>query len=357
MHRLQGRHYIPALRTRGSEMKAYEQLAGPVRSVLLPVFELTRSRRSKSNADGSILVTVEKLVGHCSDQPFIADITSLDSQGNAETAALLDPADGFKNWCNFVTNHLPGNCIPVIHLTDPFEPTQFLKQLSRLVRHTQGVALRVPTDYPDVGVLANYLSPVAQRHESHAVALLVDDGYVKQGEAQASAARCMAVANALSGKVDLVAPLTSSFPYSVTVSDFGGGDSYGDFKLEEVEVSENMKFAGVPGARVVHGDFGLIHPFDFSGTVTNWVPRVDVPLELTGYYYRYRRDAGSYELAAALALKDLKYKALSCWANSMIMAAAAGQPLRRNPSFWISVRVNYHLTRQAIRLSANLALQ
>ncbi|MBM7093131.1 hypothetical protein JTP67_32450, partial [Streptomyces sp. S12] len=87
MNRLHGRHYIPALRTRDSELKAYEYLPSVVKAGLLPVFELTRSRRSKLNPDGSVMKTVERLIGLTADQPFIADVTSLDSQGNTETAA------------------------------------------------------------------------------------------------------------------------------------------------------------------------------------------------------------------------------------------------------------------------------
>lgn len=356
MHRLQGRHYLPALRTRDSELKAYEHLSAQVKESLLPVFELTRSRRSKSNPDGSVLRTVERLATLALKLPFIADITSLDSQGNAETAALLDPADGFRNWCDFVATHLPSGCIPVVHLTDPFDMGEFFGQYARLKKHSNAVALRVPTDYVDVASLAAALLPIQGRADGGCIVLLVDDGYVKQGEASASALRCMKIANAFAGKVDLVAPLTSSFPNSVTAPGFGGGDAYGEFRLEEVAISDEMKMWGLPGARVVHGDFGLIHPFDFEGTVTNWVPRVDVPLTTTGYYYRYRRPAGGYNLAAALAVRDPKYAQLNCWAHDMIAAAAGGKPEGRSPSFWISVRVNYHLNRQAVRLSANLSL-
>ncbi|GAB6411581.1 hypothetical protein bcgnr5379_60780 [Bacillus cereus] len=213
----------------------------------------------------------------------------------------------------------------------------------------------MPTDYTDAAKLAAVLPPVEQRTQGCLV-LLIDDGYVKQGEAAASATRCMAIANAFSGKVNLAAPLTSSFPNSVTVPNFGGGDAYGEFRLEEIEVSDEMKVWGLAKARVVHGDFGLIHPLDFEGTVTSWVPRVDVPLAATGYYYRYRRPAGGYSLAAALALKDPKYTPLNCWAHDMVLAAANGHPEGRNPSFWISVRVNYHIIRQAVRLGANLSL-
>lgn len=352
MYRLQGREYVPALRTRDSELKAFENLTPEVRRLLLPVFELTRSRRSKTNSDGSVVKTVERLISLMGENPFIVDVTSLDSQANAETAAFLDPADSFRNWCNFVLMHLPETCIPVVHLSDPFDRSEFAAQRARLESKFRGIALRVPTEYDDAQHLAAALK---SSPKIGCVVLLVDAGFVPQGSSASASKSCMQVAQLFAGLVDLVAPLTSSFPSSVTEASFGGGDAYGDFVLEEVTVSEVMKLVGVGATRIVHGDYGLVHPNDFEGTVTNWVPRVDVPLDTTGFYYRYRRPAGGYALAAALAVKDVKYKALPCWAHDMVAKAAAGDPEGRSPSFWISVRVNFHISRQVFRLNPQLA--
>lgn len=351
MERLQGRTYVPALRTRDSELKAFENLRLDVRAQLLPVFELTRSRRSKTNPDGSVTKTVERLVELMGENPFIVDVTSLDSQANAETADFLDATDSFRNWCNFVLANLPASCIPVVHLSDPFDAVEFSTQRARLESKFRGIALRIPTDYAGAYLIANELR---MRPRDGCIVLLVDGGFVRQGAAVHASNQCMVVARLFAGLVDLIAPLTSSFPSSVTEAAFGGGDAYGDFVLEETTVSEVLKVFGVENTRVVHGDYALVHPNDFEGTVTNWVPRVDVPLEITGFYYRYRRPAGGYALAAGLAVRDVKYQVINCWAHDMVVKAAAGSPEGRSPSFWISVRVNFHLTRQALRLNSQL---
>lgn len=352
MERLQGREYVPALRTRDSELKGFENLKPLIQERMLPVFELTRSRRSKTNPDGSVIKTVDRLVELMGENPFVVDVTSLDSQGNAETANFLDPADSFRNWCNFVLSNLPASCIPVVHLSDPFDRAEFSTQRARLEEKFHGIAIRVPTDYPDAPLIAAALRAEPKRG---CIVLLTDGGFVQQGQAAWMAKQCMGIASLFAGLVDLVAPLTSSFPSSVTETAFGGGDAYGDFALEEVAVSEVMKTFGVPSTRIVHGDYGLVHPNDFEGTVTSWVPRVDVPLAHTGFYYRYRRPAGGYALAASLAIRDVKYRALDCWAHEMVAKAATGSPEGRSPSFWISVRVNFHLTRQVLRLNPQLA--
>src|SRR5690606_11774352 len=95
---VKGRVYCPALRTRDSELKGYSQLDDSVKDALLPIFELTKSRRSKSNPDGSIAVTVSRLLDAVGDRPFIVDVTSLGSQSNTETAALLNPDGAFSVW-------------------------------------------------------------------------------------------------------------------------------------------------------------------------------------------------------------------------------------------------------------------
>ncbi|WP_414547272.1 beta family protein [Stenotrophomonas forensis] len=325
-----------------------------VKDSLLPVFELTKSRRSPKNPEGSLEKTLERLLPAVGDRPFIADVTSLDSQGSAEIAGLLDPAGSFANWRSFVRQRLPRNCIPVVHLSDPFDLNEVVEQINDLFEHSGGVALRVPTDYPYAAELAGALKPRVGLQGF--VALLVDDGYVQQNGTPASVARCLTVLKHFAGKVNFVAPLASCFPSSVTIPNFGGGDAYGEFRLEEVLISEQLKLIGLEGADVLHGDYALIHPNDFDGVVTNWVPRVDIPLLQDGYYHRYRRDDGGYSLAARMAIQNPKYVKLNCWADQALNEAAIGNPPGRSPSFWIAARVNFHITRQVHRLSPNVLL-
>ncbi|WP_315386375.1 hypothetical protein [uncultured Stenotrophomonas sp.] len=353
MVEMQGRVYVPALRTRDSELKGYENLEGEIKDLLLPVFELTKSRRTKTNPEGAISKTVDRLVSMLDGRPFIADVTSLESQGNAETESLLDPTGAFKNWREFVRN-LPRSCIPVVHLSDPFDRDEVVSQINDLWTHSSAIALRVPTDYAYALELSQTLLPAASR--GGAVILIADDGFVPQRDADHSAARCHEVFSHFAGKVDVAVTLASSFPSSVMLPAFGGGDAYGEFRLEEVLVSQAVKAIGLGSATVLHGDYGLIHPHDFDGVVTNWVPRIDVPLSFDGYYHRYRREAGGYGLAARLAVQNNRYVKLRCWADDCINEAASGNPPGRSPAFWIAARVNYHITRQALRLASDALL-
>ncbi|ENZ95882.1 hypothetical protein O1K_07645 [Xanthomonas fragariae LMG 25863] len=138
---------------------------------------------------------------------------------------------------------------------------------------------------------------------------------------------------------------SSSFPNSVVSA--GGEDDQGAFNLSEVYLWKELvlKFPDL-----TYGDYAGIHPIDFTGTVTNWVPRVDVMLDESFYYHRYRRSEGGYEKAAYEALNDHRYVPLDCWAQENIRLAAGGSPNGRSPSFWIANRVNFHLSRQLFKI-------
>jgi hypothetical protein len=347
MNRLHGRRYIPVIRTREAELKGIGNVTSQRMDLLLPVVEFTRSRRSKSNPTGAISKSVDKIAEIMGDRPYIADLTSMSGQTSGEVSSLLDPSDGFKNWTDFVANSLPRNTIPSIHLTEPFEFSEFVLQLRRLWQTNGGIAIRVPVHYPHLQELAASILPASS---GGPVVVLADAAYVRPGQVDAAVQNCSAVINAFAGKFHMAAAVSSSFPSSVTLPEYGGGDAYGKFSLAEVEISERLKKVSGANVPLVHGDYALVHPLDFEGTVTNWVPRVDVPLDRSVYYHRVRRPQGGYVQAASNALVDNDYVPLDCWGEQNILEAAAGNPLGRSPSHWIAVRVNFQISRQAERL-------
>lgn len=343
MQRLHGRKYIPVLRTREAEMKGLANVKPRELDLLLPVLELTRSRRTTTNTNGAVSKCVDRAQEILQGRPYIADLTSMAAQTSAEISALLDPSDSFRNWTDFVASSLPRNCIPAVHLTEPFDQATFAEQANRLWATNQALAIRVPIDYAHVSEVAAALAP------GNPIVVLADAEYIKPSQAPITATKCHNVLAAFAGKAALAASVCSSFPSSVTVPEYGG-DAHGEFDLAEVQVSEFIKARGLPGTSIVHGDYALIHPLDFEGTVTNWVPRVDVPLEFKVFYHRVRRPEGGYVEAAVRALGDRRYVPLDCWGDQNVRDAAAGSPSGRSPAHWISVRVNFHITRQAVRL-------
>jgi len=343
--------YCPVVSTRDAEFRGFSELSKSTLSHLLPVVELTRSRRSKLNANGDIHRSLERLLEVVGNLPFIMDVSSSESQQNSQTAELLSPENGFEAWCKFVASNVP-SAIPVVHFLDPFDEGNFLVQLERLGKVSGLVALRIPTWFDDFPALMSALSTSSIQCD---FILLLDAAFVR-GEAEANAAltRMLEMYEVLRSQtsVRFVSTLASAFPSSVVDPGYGG-DEHGILPLHEVMISR--KFAEkIPatqdGPKVLYGDYSCIHPLDFQGTVTNWVPRVDCPLDEIVFYRRYRRHEGGYVRAAKAVADDAMYRPLECWGCEQISAAARNDPQGRSPSFWISVRLNIHIERQVVRL-------
>jgi hypothetical protein len=337
--------YCPIVRTRAAELKGLSELDPTVRAKLLPVIELTRSRRTTRNPGGDVRKSLEATLDIFGDQPFIVDLTSLQSQQNSEIESLLDASDGFSAWTNFVQGQLPRQCIPVAHLLEPFDGDEFRRQVMALREKFQNIAIRVPTSYLELPVALDTYAEIAGNLQT--TALILDAGYVSPATAPAAVARLNEMLNQLGRRATfLTASCSSSFPVSVVSA--GGEDASDQFTLLETWIDGELRRSW---PELIYGDYAAIHPIDFVGTVTNWVPRVDVMLATSFYYYRYRRSDGGYVRAAAEALRDPKYVSLSCWGDLNVRAAAAGNPLGRSPSHWIASRVNFHISRQVNRLT------
>jgi len=336
--------YLPILRSRAAELRGLKELPENIRHRLFPIVELTRSRRTSKNPSGEIKKSVEAVCEIMGTRPFVVDLTSLESLQNSEFEHLLDDTDGFKAWADFAKALLPEQCVPIVHLLEPFELQPFQFQVLQLREKFSRVAIRVPTSYRDFDHLLRACDLTFSNLND--VVLTLDAGYVNQNGMVGALPRLAEMLEAVDGRQFCnVSVAASSFPNSVVSA--GGDDDVGQFPLYEVLLWNELRRRFV---WLDYGDYAAIHPIDFVGTVTNWVPRVDVMLNDSFYYHRYRRSAGGYVRAAQEAHRDTRYAPLASWAQANIEAAAAGAPNGRSPSFWIANRVNFHLARQVARV-------
>ena len=336
--------YMPIVRTRAAELRGLRELTTSVRDSLFPVVELTRSRRSSKNPGGDVQKSIDALLEILGSRPFVADLTSLASQQNGEFGQLLDDADAFQAWTDFASQRLPPSCVPIVHLLDPFDEVEFRTQVTRLLAVFHQVAVRIPTSYMELPAVVTAFQ--AELGSLDRVVMVLDAGYVTSKTVQGAIGRLSEmVGNLADHTLASLSVASSSFPNSVT--SVGGGDEQGELRLAEVTVGDAL--APLRGD-LRYGDYAAIHPLDFIGMVANWVPRVDVMLDDRFYYHRHRRTAGGYIRAAAEARRDQRWKPLQCWAQENIDAAAAGAAKGLSPSFWISNRVNFHISRQVTRL-------
>ena len=145
----------------------------------------------------------------------------------------------------------------------------------------------------------------------------------------------------------------TSFPNNISEI---GNDETDTFSISEIFVFEAFKKID---RKIIYGDYGSINPIRNDNVIMarGWIPRIDVPLEKSVYYYRQRRPSKeskyntTYKEVALKVMKDTRFPIdLNAWGISMIKECANGVTPSSSPSFWISVRMNIHIMQQLKRL-------
>lgn len=339
--------YIPLLKTTDAELKGYAQLDDKIKDKILPLFELTKSRKTKSSPYGSIEKRMEKLKEIVQERPFILDLTSHEDMMNVQIDNLLDESNGFENWRDFLSSHKEFNIIPVIHvIPDDIDQTKALvKWLEQ--QNYEHYALKVESYDNDT---FSYVSSIAEAIGSLSkLILIIDAGFIETDSHPAKAQQCINRCNELTGiEIGNIAILSSSFPKSVKGHTPLCLDHRGEFpKLDKALQDTVCTSTGIP---LVYGDYASIHPIRYNIGGGGWVPRVDFPTSDSYIYTRYRREEGGYALAAEKMLQEPRFEVINCWGNNEIHVAASGTPNGLSPSYWIAVRLNLHITREVLRL-------
>lgn len=343
--------YVPILKSKEAELKGYYFLDENIKNDILPLLELTRSRRSKNNPDGRIEIkfkAIQKSLGE--SRPFILDITSEASLGNAEITSMLDPDNGFQNWVSFIRS-LPKVVVPCIHYVGAID-NDFKKQINDLYSFKDAVCFRV-SNFEEEGISAtqDFLQIVGERN----VILVLDAIYVNKTSKDTVVLNARNFLNTISASLSsnaVVVFAASSFPKSIT-TDGKIDDERGKCHLLERALYKEVSSASpVKGKKIIYGDYGLIHPIVYDD-FGRWIPRIDVVEDSEVFYYRKKIHDGGYVAAAKLVMADPRYRTLSVinlWADNEIAQAASGEPNGKSPSHWISVRLNMHITKQYLFL-------
>ena len=344
--------YSFSIKTTDAELKAYKNLTNEVRSGAFCLFELTKSRITSKNPYGTIFRRIDQLRELCDGKEFGLDLTTHSDLQNIEIEDLLDETDGFKQWRNFLLEiGIPG-LAPTLQFVEGCTAENVARQARKLESAFGRICIRVDA-YMSADEILQYVLPAVQAIDSEEnVFFYLDFGFLRPNGENAAIIDAAPALNFISQRSsENIFSLASSFPRSVTESGYGR-DSEGCFPLTEVHLSRVL---AERISHIKHGDYGSVHPVRYTGGGIA-VPRVDVPLDEECYYYRFRRVDGGYAEAARRALKDRRYESLSTWGDHQIHAAAQGHPEANNPSHWIAVRVNIHVTRQYRRLDSGRGL-
>lgn len=345
---IDGGLYFPSLKTNQSELRALANLGASAHEGLVPIFELTRSRKTSREPEGSAERRVEQLLDIYQRPNFIFDLTTEDDFISPDMELLFDESNGYQNWTTFVGRFIPSTAIPALQYIEGGSRQNFVNQAERLLGAYPGVALRVPISDPEAAQIVDMLAGSVGLDRVAVVGTL---GFLSQEGILAPQQRCerfvqTVLSNRVPGKLLFAG---SSFPKAVGLPPYGS-DMNGTFSAYEFSLF-NQLMSSHRNWNLAHSDYASVHPLRYPTRGGSWVPRVDIPLADEFAYERRRRNVGGYFAAAQEATRKYGTYLPDCWGSDQVRLASSGTVPGGNPSFWISVRINIWLTRMQQRLS------
>lgn len=335
--------YYPIMKTRDAELKCMSKVDADTFGNILPIYELTKSRKTSKTPDGDIHRKMKIIADIQGYKEFILDVCTLPAYINPQIEQLIDETDGYHYWRYFLSLYSDLNIIPMIHLYDDEDFTEvnnFIAQVSTLYSR---LCLRLPYDVDD---LEKYVTKVSSFLTNGCTLILILDGDFLTSDpvhgindiVENFVTACSEVSEI--PNIDCIVIAGTSFPKSVAPY----GDKEGIFNILE----ESVYKAVSREYDVQYGDYASINTEQIEVRGGTFIPRIDISLDEKFIYKRNRRGEGSYVLCAQQMLKDDRYDSLGCWADSEILTASKGEPNGRSPSFWIAARMNYFITSRVL---------
>jgi hypothetical protein len=351
--------YVPIIKTSEAEMRGVGNLLDSTKDFITPLFELTRSRASKNLERGDIFRRLEQLKDVFGEKrAFFLDLTSDLFNRNEQIDSLQDNRKGYKNWIDFlldVKETFPG-IMPVIQISDAgvSSESEFYGRIKQQVRVLDNEFGRIAYRFP----MFNYdsfvkdLSEICSVIKSKKITVVVDGEFILRGMAEQYATKAIDILRQLKQfSLGPIVVAATSFPRNPTEY---GDEETGEILLEEDELFDLLK--GKVNSQLIYGDYATINPIRSPQAGGNgWVPRIDMPIKELIFYYRSRKSNvekrynPAYVRAAKRMVDDNRYTKTAkqigdCWGIEQIEQAADGYPQGLSPSFWISVRMNVHIT-------------
>ena len=356
-----GKKYVPIIKTGESELKAIKQIDASIRSIMLPLFELTRGRKNPKAPEGCIDSTLTFIEKYFKDIPFILDLTLDEKLTNTEIKSLFSSKNNYENWINFcfAQKLIFKNFIPVVQIVEESNYNEYISKLKEKVKslcknfqyivfrvHNEAVAKNIILDINNI-IKADIIPDIQNK-----IIFVFDFKYINNTiQGTEITQQLIGVLHKIG--IDNIVLSSTSFPENV--SDHMSINDFVKFKIKEIEFFKNCT-KGILNRNIIYGDYATVNPVRNDNIVfaKGWIPRIDVPT-LDDYIYcrRQRRDkkgtyADAYISLAQKIVKSDYFNSLienniSCWGIQEIMEASDGNVGGSSPRFWISVRVNIYL--------------
>lgn len=338
---LEAKTYVPTLAIRASEMNGLEFLPAATKAQMTPCILLAPWANSSTLAKA-----IERVQKAFRNQPYFLDIdrdyefSNLESPPQQELISLLDPANGFENWCRFVASYQW--IWPCVQTRGQSEADIRL-QIERFQEAGRPYCLRVymhrmPTNLQEV-VAAFAASGSAD------YAIILEGGWTQ--DPLTLAVWFDGLIGGIFSRIDANVPIVvscTSMPKLFT--DFDGGITRVPFTnrylLDQIRQRSNR-------ARIVYGDWGSTRPRELGGYANRPLDRIDYPTRSAWDIARSKTDDWDFRDAAQAIVASADWEGnLGIWGeqqiiNTTISAAVGIDTPQKN----VAARVNIHLHRQA----------
>ncbi|HEY9013270.1 MAG TPA: hypothetical protein VIN06_19885, partial [Devosia sp.] len=283
--------YYPNLKTSDSELRAIKHLAKDAKRGTIPVFELTRSRRTKALPMGSLKKRLQQLLENYGGSPYILDLCTQDELMNSETIALFSEQDGYENWRAFLKESAGENVIPCVLYEEDGSKENFQKQAIYLRDEYGKVCLRTSATDDLAQRLMIWLSEVISQDQIVVCALLY---YIEPGRLDYYKELCRNYMRDVVGNRNPSAIMFPSSSFPRVVTDLPGcEDDTGTFSSHELALDDWLQ-EQFPNRHVQDSDFAAVHPIRYPASGGNWIPRIDIFTGSGFRYMRVRRNNGGY---------------------------------------------------------------
>lgn len=380
--------YMPILKTRPSENKAYEKLSDTVKDNILPIIEMTGARSYKYPKThktlagvirpGDINKKIENILSLVQNRPFILDITDDESLMYDGINVIKNPENGYHEWRKFLTKNedFKKLVIPTIqfdtnHIADTFLQIEELnKEFKYLALKISAFKFNVPDKCSNLfsvhnlsanTIIQSIIDKIVEKIGENKLILILDFGFISEFERYKSIIDDCLGSIKNTNHLKAIIPVSSSFPsYVKPISEntFNAQEELLYSYIKNTQKYSNIYF----------GDYASLHPVKYPTSGGGWIPRIDYIENSDILKYSYKRassdkknknNSDAYEELAKLVKDASNYKqinGLNIWGDEQIDLKSKGENNGNAPSFWISVRANLYMTILCSRVKSNLVL-
>lgn len=380
--------YMPILKTRPSENKAYEKLTDAVKDKILPIIEMTGARSYKYPKThktlagvvrpGNINKKIDNILSLVKTRPFILDITDDESLMYDGINIIKNPENGYQEWRRFLTKNenFKQLVIPTIQFDTNYIADTFL-QIKELNKEFKYLALKISAfkfnnldkcsnlfnvhNLSANTIIQSIIDKIVEITGNDKLILILDFGFISEFEKYKSIIdKCL---NNLTNTSHLKAiiPVSSSFPSYVK-----------PIPEDTFEAQEGILYTHIQNTKnysnICFGDYASLHPVKYPTSGGGWIPRIDYIENTNILKYSYKRassdkknknNSDAYEELAKRVINASNYQQidnLTVWGDEQIDLKSKGENNGNAPSFWISVRANLYMTIQCSRIDSSLVL-